>query len=476
MKIVLTTASLLVLASCVPTARPEAQPQAVRTRPQLSAQSLTAVNRPGVSLIDGRQGNCPVDEIEIPGEGYRIKGTVGGLAIAPNPPGVTPVSPFAVGPQISAQAAPGTEQAAIIVVDDFNGNAGQPGVYFIDQQEGSTLAGLQSGATEAEVEALETNRQYSHGALVFNHTLALLNAADQGAAGNAANRLAAVPSLRRFEIEVFTPTERSPLVVPVVVFPRLGVTVAALDTQGFATEVIAPRLQATIRTLADQQDISRFAVNLSFGLVPCSVLADFGASRRPDPTFKLTFEAYLQAVLGANRLDANRFRDDLVNILTTPVGTDPLLTGADAEPGRSGAAEISYLAAAGNYGLPYALFPGYWSEFVAVSAQDAAATPPAKSDYSNTGEVLMPGGYYTLTAYNPESESFIDYPNIRLAGTSFAAPALSVFTALDFTGATPRCSPTPVSPLAFFKTDPPVAVPLPDLDLPLADALSRYCP
>lgn len=400
------------------------------------------------------------------------------MAVSPNPTGVTPISPLAVIPSISAQAAPGlAEQAAIIVVDDFNGNARQPGVYFIDQQEGATLAGLQSGATEAEVAALETNRQYSHGALVFNHTLALLHAADLSAAeSSAVNQIAAVPNFRVFELEVFTPTERLPLIVPAVVFPRLGVTVVALDTQDFSTEVIsteviAPRLQATIRTLA-QQRISRFAVNLSFGLVPCSVLADIEASRQPD----LTFEDYQQEVLDANNLDAAEFRDDLVNILTTPVGTDPLLTGAETNPEGLGAVEISYLAASGNYRLPYSLFPGYWSEFVAVSASAATDTQVKDADYSNTGEVLMMGGYYTLTAYDPRTDTFVDYPNIRIAGTSFAAPVLSVFTALGFTNEPPSCRPDPVSPLAFFKTDPPVVTPLPALDLPLPDALSRYCP
>ena len=205
--------------------------------------------------------------------------------------------------------------------------------------------------------------------------------------------------------------------------------------------------------------------------MPCSVLTDIKASRQPD----LTFEDYQQEVLDENRLDAE-FRDDLVNILTTPVGTDPLLTGVDANPEQLNGVDVSYLAAAGNYGLPYSLFPGYWSEFVAVSASATLDAQVKDANYSNTGEVLMMGGYYTLTAYDPRTETFVDYPNIRIAGTSFAAPALSVFTALDFTNEPPGCRPNPVSPLAFFKTDPPVTVPLPELDLPLEGAVNLYCP
>ncbi len=453
------------LSSCIPAFQPEPEPQGLRPDLPRSAVELRSANRQNTTLIDEQAGNCPINEVVVPGEGYHVKGGVGGFAVAPNPPGITPVSPFDVAPQITAQAAPGlAAQAAIIVVDDFNGGEGQDGVFFIDQQEGSTLAGLQGATTEeeraaleAEVAALEANRQYSHGALVFNHTLALLGASD--------------PNPELSGIRVSVTGEDAVISLQSVVFPRLGVTVVALDTNDFDTEGIGPRLQATIRALVEQQGISRFAVNLSFGLVPCSVLTDIKASRQPD----LTFEDYQQEVLDENRLDAE-FRDDLVNILTTPVGTDPLLTGVDANPEQLNGVDVSYLAAAGNYGLPYSLFPGYWSEFVAVSASATLDAQVKDANYSNTGEVLMMGGYYTLTAYDPRTETFVDYPNIRIAGTSFAAPALSVFTALDFTNEPPGCGPNPVSPLAFFKTDPPVTVPLPELDLPLEGAVNLYCP
>lgn len=470
---------LSLLTGCLPFHKPERPTTPpVGLRPdRTSLDPLTLLSASGTRLIVEELRNCPANAVDIPGEGSRVKGSIGGLAVAPNPVGTAPSDPSAVGKQIYAEAEPErTAQAAIIVVDDFNGDAEQGSVYFLDQQDGQTLAGLQGGTTEAEIAGLEAARQYSHGALVFNHTLALLNAADRQAAGNAVGQAVLAPSLRRFDLEVFTPTERKPLAVPAALFPRLGVTVAALDTEDFDTKVIGARLSATIQTLAQQQGIRRFAVNLSFGLVPCSVLADFGASRRQQPD--LTFESYLQDVLDANSLDANAFRADLTNILTTPVGTDPLLVGEGTDLEQTGAATISYIAAAGNYGLPYSLFPAYWSEFVGVSAQNMASAEPVKDpDYSNTGEVLMPGGYYRLTAYDPRINEFVSYPNLSIAGTSFSAPALSVFTALDFTRATPHClTPDPVSPLAFFKTDPPVPTPLPDLDLPLGNALRRYCP
>ncbi len=460
---------LIILVGCIPSFQSEAPPQGVRPKTELDTKRLTSAFS-GERLTREQEGNCPIDEIEIPGEGSNAMGTIGGLAIAPNPPGITPENPLEVGKQMFDIAAPiRNEPAAIIIVDDFNGTARQPGVYFLDQQDGPTLAGLGSSATEAEVTALEDAGQYSHGALVFNHTLALLNAGNR------------IP--RRADFVVNLPAEDTEINVPAFIFTEPNVIVAALDTQDFNTEIIGGRLQATLQTLARRQ-IRRFAVNLSFGLVPCSVLADIQATKQPD----LTFEEYRDEVLDANGLDAEQFRDDLVNILTTPVNidSDPLLTGAETGPKRfenAGVTDITYLAASGNYSLPYSLYPGYWSEFVSISAHNLADTsaPPVRDpDYSNTGEVLMPGGYYTLTAYDPTMSNFRTYDEISIAGTSFAAPVLSVFTALGFTRTAPRCArvpPSVVSPLAFFKTDSvPIAAPASGLNLALIDALRWYCP
>ncbi len=370
-----------------------------------------------------------------------------------------------------AAAKPGfDERAAIIVFDNFGGDTrlGKPGVYFLDQQRGPTLAGLMSGATEAEAEGLEATGQYSHGALVFNHTLALLAAED------------AHPKFGSLEVSVSDSEEI--IRVPIADFTKLNVVVVALDTQNFNTGIIGERLQATIRKLVEQ-DVKRFAVNLSFGLVPCSVRTDFRAASgdKDENQLDLTFEEYRDAIFEENRdksgLDPAEFREQLTSILTTPINeeTDPLLKGTT----DSGDADITYLAASGNYALPYSLYPGYWSEFVSVSAHNLASASAVPDEYSNTGEIILPGGYFRLTAYDPRIDGWRVYPQISIAGTSFAAPVLSVFTALDFTLPAPRCArvpPSVTSPMAFFKTDPtPTALPASGLNITLENTLSTYC-
>ncbi len=447
----------------------------------LNAAKLIAISDSSKErLIDVGRGNCPINEFKIPGEGVRARGGIGGLAVKPYPLGSTPGDVLPVSQHIESLAAPKFDQpSAILVVDDFNGQGLRvPGVYFPDQGGGDTLGGLSSRLPldlnartpqqEAELDTLEANGQVSHGALVFNHTLALLSVLDQDVN---------ISTLRVDTPAPGVPFAFEPLDVILAEFTNLGILVAAVDTEDFDTTIIAGRIAATLRMLAAQGGVERFAVNLSFGLVPCSVLEDFQASKAQFPTF----ERYQEAVMKANNLDAAQFREELARVLTVPVGVDPLRILAQRDREKyGGAAAITYLAAAGNYQLDYALFPGHWPEFVSVSAENLSGPAGLKdADYSNTGEVLLSGGYYRLTFFDPISGAWTTYPDISVAGTSFAAPVLSVYTALDYSNNAPRCAPKPpqrVSPLAFFDTTPPMSTPLPKLDVPLAEAIKLYCP
>ena len=428
-------------------------------------------------LIDESAGNCPNNEFEIPGQGAHAKGGIGGLAVAPYPTASTPGDATSAAYYIREQAQPDfVVTSAILVVDDFNGDFSD-GVYFPDRDGLENLRMLpeqgpdeRARDQEEMMDELEARGQLSHGALVFNHTLALLSVFDQNVG---------IRTLRVDTPASGVPSAFEPLDVMLAEFPYLGITVAAVDTEDFDTAVIAGRIAATLRALTADQGVTRFAINLSFGLVPCSVREDFRAAKEEFPT--LTFELYVEEVLKANRIQG--FREQLVSLLTTPIENDPLLALAEDEENldvelpreREGPIMITYLASAGNYGHDWSLAPGYWSEFVSVSASNLSGIFDKADDYSNRGEVLLPGGFFKLTFYDPANRTWVTYPDISVAGTSFAAPVLSVYTALDFTNGTPRCTPTPLSPLAYFNTDPPVSKPLPKLNELLSTTVSR-CP
>ena len=414
-------------------------------------------------LIDEDAGNCPSDEFEIPGQGAHLKGSIGGLAVAPYPAGSTPGDVSATSEEIINLAAPALDQqAAILVVDDFNGEVGgMPSVYFPDRAGIETLRELPEDPDqrveqqEVMMDGLEDNSQLSHGSLVFNHTLSLLNVLDPG---------------MNFDTQSFS--------TPFAEFPKLGILVFPVDTEDFNTGEIADRTFETLREV-NKLGISRFAINLSFGLVPCSVREDFRAAKEGLESPALTFEEYVERVLAVNPSiqdeseSARDLREQLASLLTTPIENDPLLNLGEEKFGNM---MITYAAAAGNYGYDWSLAPGYWSEFVSVSAENLSGPTGVKNpEYSNTGEVLLPGGFFELTFYDPANRMWVTYPDISVAGTSFAAPVLSVYTALDFTHSTPRCMPTPLSPLAYFNTNPPVSTPLPTLNEPLGTAVNR-CP
>ncbi len=381
-------------------------------------------------LINEDTGNCSIDEIKIPGEGLRAMGGSGGLFTQPFSISTVPDDINIISQEVLNLASPHFDQpTALLVVDDFDGQGlNQPGVYFPD-----------------------IRGQGPHGSLVYNHTLALLAKIDQSMGKNPKLKLSPAVKMDSFEIhkpariDLFNepPFNFEPFSGHVTQFPNLNLTVIAIDTEDFDTSIIAGRIAATIQRAADHWNISRFAANMSFGLVPCSVLEDFTAVKQMYPTF----ESYRDALLAKNKLSVTQFHKELTEILTTPVGNDPLQLLAQFNPEAiSGNVDaVAYLASAGNYGMNYSLFPAHWPEFASVSASDLSVDPSRPLEishkdaaYSNSGEILLPGGYYQLNLYYPGG-GWQPIPDIAFAGTSFAAPVLSVFTALDFTSRAPQC-------------------------------------
>ena len=126
---------------------------------------------------------------------------------------------------------------------------------------------------------------------------------------------------------------------------------------------------------------------------------------------------------------------------------------------------VVYVASAGNFGLGFPMYPAAWPLVVGTSSQDGAAAPAnftsQKSSFSNSGQVMAPGALFEL-GRSPNGERSIAY-----AGTSFAAPVVSLFTALDLKRPTPKCALPTTSRLAEATASANVALPL---------AVTLYCP
>jgi hypothetical protein len=453
----------LILSSCS---------QVVPENATLEAQgpTLPLLALQGQKLFGEPQINCPIDQFDIPGQGYRAKGATGGLAVLEPPYTAMPTaitSPAAVGTEVYGLAALSSlfRNVTILVVDDFNGDTTvvpvKPPVYKLGSdvftwpsRSGglSPVPGTRSSQLEVELRRLEATNQIAHGTLVMNHINAMILGTDAYDGG---------------ELDISDGK--------VSIKNRLTgkyIHVRAVDTEDLDTTFIAPRMQAAILDVLRTN--KQIVVNMSFSIVPCTVRDDFAANRSRYPTF----QSYSNAVATANDHlreageSDSQFRSRVRRQLTTPFDNDPLhaviknpnITGQLGSKGN-----LIYVASAGNFGLGYSMSPAAWPEVVSASSKDVGSS--IRSVFSNKGEVMLTGAWYTLSDPAKINGVGFDQDKVAYAGTSFSSPALAVFSAFDIARSTPKC-----------EMELSVAgVPIPDIahspfdDKLLADAILTYC-
>jgi len=295
---------------------------------------------------------------------------------------------------------------------------------------------------------LESAGSLSHGALVLEHTLALLRAL-----GGTARPADAKNGVYAFG------------------FGQGEIIVRAVDLGGPLASLaeVARRARQAVSSLSDVAVAT--VVNMSFAAVPCDIGDDFAANRAAYPTFR----DYAAAVAGlpsnlsdlestfGRSLDAADAAALTRAVLLRPVSGAEL---QDALGARQG--EVRFVASSGNYGLPYALVPAAWPQVLGVAARDVARNPldlASLSSFSDAAEVMVGGAYFTLRGLlDPLAR--VELPALVYAGTSFAAPATSVAVAFDLGQAVPRCG--------LDATGLPV-LRGPDDDTPLETAVADRC-
>ena len=372
----------------------------------------------GGPLIDPDEGNCMVDELVTREQGYRLSGGVGGLSID-DPAGPFDPTPVVVAEDLATQVASVLGNAslerdvAILVVDDFGTPELDPDLFGLSAADLDPPPTDPFDALDLLLDELVEEGILAHGPLVMAHTAALLSA---------------LPGV-----------DYEGPVANVSLFGRDGHAVAlvAIDTQGFRTDAIAASIYAGLETLAvtlPTIEFEEIVVNMSFNVVPCTVLADFNASGAA------SFDAYLALLAAAN--DLVGLEAELAAFTTTAVLPDPLeeLTGLDLP----GAERSIFVGSAGNFGNAFVndftLAPALWPRVIGVASLDGTGDLP--SVFTNPGEVAFGGAWIVLE--DALGSVYTDFggrsPFTRLAGTSFAAPGVSVFSALDLASAA-RCAP-----------------------------------
>ena len=382
-------------------------------------QPLEALSNPlfgvsGTLLIQPNQGNCHIDDLDIPGEIPRANGATGGLAILNASYEGQPTSlasPTSTGKYVKNVAARyGTpiRDTGILVIDDFQGGPFtlNQAVYDLQNESFPTDDPIKRAeAIQERLGELQDAGLLAHGPLVFTHVNALL-------VGAGYTRISVGESVTG--LAVFRHSNGTKIYVK------------AVDIEDFDTTVIAQRVVQGLNALRGAPlFITNIAVNMSFAVVPCSVLFDFEASSLP------TFERYIEALLDAN---PGATLAQIRRAIVTPVFPDPLYTlisGTLFQP------STVYVAAAGNYSLPYPMYPAAWPEVVSVSSHEARSTKI--SPFSNRGETMITGGWFRLTNPAGINGGMSNAPKVVYQGTSFSAPAVAAFTAIDLASNPPEC-------------------------------------
>lgn len=444
--------------------------------------ALVALGRQGDKL--DKAGNCSADDFSRPGQGLQAVGAglqavgaglqavgaVGGLFVAdtvrladPEPGQARVTTNAHVAEQLLSQVTPDLygPKVAVLIVDSFNE------VYALPE---ALLGSADLGPSG--LEDLQSTGTLSHGALVF-HQAKQLAAAVTGDA----NAWPRVPNAKEAKFHFMDgPYKGSPLLIR-------AVDAAALNTDG-----LAELIRGTIEDVS-AKGYKQVVVNMSFAIVPCAITEDvaktIGTGTIP------TFEDYVASLLLVNAVRPGD-QDALAELAGQPLSldSDPFfryldcpLPDVDTDPTRCDGKSASsakvveslvHVAASGNFANDYALYPAALPTVISVGSLDVATTgySPRRSAFSNAATVLAPGALFGLSTKTTQQ--------IVYAGTSFAAPVVSLFAALDLIADEPLCD------AGSTARYPPVAHDLASTSLsdsPLVpsflgtapDAVARYC-
>jgi hypothetical protein len=170
----------------------------------------------------------------------------------------------------------------------------------------------------------------------------------------------------------------------------------------------------TIGPALDTDGYSSVVVNMSWVILPCLNVVDFYAYwRSGDPS--PTFNDYL-AELRTQGWDS-------------PESFAPETPGGDWLQRGDAIGNVTFVASAGNQALHFELYPAAFSDVISVGALDA-------DDYSNAAQVKATGGWFPLSYLCCDGATISlpvsDLPSegLAYAGTSYAAPSMSVLAAI----------------------------------------------
>lgn len=221
-----------------------------------------------------------------------------------------------------------------------------------------------------------------------------------------------------------------------------GLTVHAVDLAPLDQDDGTPKdtgelssvLQEVLSNLEPSGDTVYAVINLSWVLLPCPTVQAFIADK---DRFQ-SLDDYLAALQSENPNSllgsGQEFKENALRLISYAGEHDPLLALVERS-GVDDSAKVLFVAASGNFGMSYQMLPAAWPSVLGVGSPRGGQPPPP---YSNAFEVSAPGAWFKLeplameTSSSGEEEESLPVA-LSYAGTSYSAPLVALFQALDAT-------------------------------------------
>ncbi|HZX00602.1 MAG TPA: hypothetical protein VFF10_11105 [Trueperaceae bacterium] len=361
----------------------------------------------------------------ISGSGFHISGSTGGMVIGDivyedrtgsHEP--TAVSPATVSDVVNSVLAtplkyllsePLAQDVAIVVADDFAGGRYEP------------PAALFGSLDLDQLEELITSGDFSHGALVMHHLNSAIAATEGYGLVSRSGPITAWQDRATGHHLVVAALDMSGSSGPARGMPVIPVQqVFTSLTQG-VNELLSD-LEATY-------DLGGAVINMSWVLLPCATVEEFIANAG-------TYSTIWDYLIGLG-LDPNIDLGEVLRVLSE-VDTWPLRALLDTGRYAYGAWPLEFVAASGNFSMPYQMLPALGDNVVGVAVEPVLRDFPGR--YSNIGDVHLPAEWFVLQDIDATGVLGPATP-ISYAGTSYTAPLVSLFIAEDLVGVG-RCTPS----------------------------------
>jgi hypothetical protein len=416
---------------------------------ELEAQAVQLVKLIGlngkplyVDINDMKENEryCVVNPFKMPGQGFSSSGRQDG-GISYDPLAFTQQSKTAstIGAELktsffaSVTPSTATTNTAILVVDDFGPNnpatLADEAVYTL-----GTALFTQKEFGETTVENLQAQKALSHGALV----LRLITDEIVGAGLGYTLDTSVSTAKRKVYVRTLLDGRKYSLTVGAV---NINESLSTSNPKRSDTTLITNEI-VKVLGMGSPGAVSRnVVINMSFALLPCRVFTDYENWNNTTPSVQETFEQYMKALFEKNKvIPATQVTtyeglvQDIIN--STDVWSDPLkglIAGTSGCPFNNCSAKRHvYVASAGNYSLNQAMYPANWPGVVSVTGS-SVDNPSTKASFFNQGEVMHVAATLKL---NPSDRGCFLLPTssckpVYFIGTSFSAPTVSVYSALD---------------------------------------------